>query len=256
MSLNPGQLIIAAVAGIASATSVAYLTIHSGSSQFATDSSKIQKLDRNKVSGVPMNQLKSSNLGPTSPDLVAQKSTPAAITPPKSGCKIVMAIINDPEPPLNVRSSPEVREGNIIGQLNNNTFVSVVDEQSGWLRITEPVTGWVAKNRTRNSCAQVDRNITFAPTGDIATVKGEIIGGGSHRYRVRGIQGQTLTVRSYGDVFPAIIGPDGQLITGDSYTEDNRTEWTGILSVSGIYTLQLDSNFRGFEYEFLVEIED
>ncbi|MGB3513770.1 MAG: SH3 domain-containing protein [Microcoleaceae cyanobacterium] len=256
MSLNPGQLMIAAVAGITSATSVAYFTINSDSSQIATDSSKIQKLDNNLISVVGTNRLKSSNSTPTAPDLVVEKSTPGMIRPPTSGCKIVMAIVDDPEPPLNIRSSPKVTEGNIIGQLNNNTFVSVVDEQSGWLRITEPVTGWVAKNRTRSSCAKVDMTITFPPTGDVATVKGEIIGGGSHSYRVRVIQGQTVTVRSYGDVFPTIIGPDGQVIAGDPYTEGNRTEWTGVLPVSGVYTLQLDSNFRGFEYEFLVEIQD
>ena len=255
MLFNMGQLIIAGVVGLASTASVTYFTIQSNLPQL-TNSLQTQKLDTNLVSAVSNHQVKSSYLIANSSDLISQTSSPVVITPPTSGCKIVMAIVDDPQPPLNVRSSPEVTEGNIVSQLNNNTFVSVADEQSGWLRITNPVTGWVAKNRTRSTCAKVDQTITFSPEDDVATVKGEIIGGGSHSYRVRIIQGQTMTIKNLGDVFPAIIRPDGQLISGDRNTEGNKTEWTGVLPVSGVYILQLDSNFRGFNYEFVVEIED
>ncbi|MGD1809652.1 SH3 domain-containing protein [Dapis sp. BLCC M126] len=162
-----------------------------------------------------------------------------------------MAIVDDPEAPLNVRRTPEVKEGNIVGQLNNNTFVSVADEQSGWLKITNPVTGWVAKNRTRSSSARVDQIIAFSPQSDTAIVKGEIIGNGNHSYRVRMIQGQTLIIKNFGDVFPAIINPNGQFMA----RETNESEWRGVISLSGVYTLQLNSNLRGYEYEFLLLIE-
>ncbi|NEQ39655.1 MAG: SH3 domain-containing protein [Okeania sp. SIO3I5] len=251
MSLNIGQLIITGIAGLASATSIAYFTIQSGSSQLASNSFQAKNLDNNLVS----HQSKSSSSTPNSSDLVSQKSSPVVITPPTSGCKINMAIVDDPDAPLNVRSSPEVKKGNIVGQLNNNTFVSVANEQSGWLEITNPVTGWVAKNRTRSSCAKVDQTITFSPKGDTAIVRGQIIGTGSHNYRVRMIQGQTLIIKNLGDVFPAIISPDGQVMATASNVEGRESEWTGIIPVSGVYTLQLDSNFRGFEYEFLVLIE-
>ncbi len=201
---------------------------------------------------VELNQEKSSSSTPNSSDLASQKSSPVVITPPTSGCKIVMAIVDDPEAPLNVRRSPEVKEGNIVGQLNNNAFVSVADEQSGWLQISNPVTGWVAKNRTRSTCSTVDKTITFSPESDTAIVKGEIIGTGSHNYRVRMLQGQTLSIKNLGDVFPTIISPDGKLIA----VEDNESEWKSIMLVSGVYTLQLDSNFRGYEYEFSVLIEE
>ncbi|MEM1168395.1 MAG: SH3 domain-containing protein [Cyanobacteria bacterium P01_H01_bin.35] len=248
MSFKMLQLIITGIAGLGSATSMTYFTIQSGSSQFASNYFQTQTLDTNLVS----EQLKTSSSTLNSSDLVSQKSSPVVITPPTSGCKINMAIVDDPEAPLNVRSSPEVKEGNIVGQLNNNTFVSVADEQSGWLQITNPVTGWVAKNRTRSSCAKVDETITFSPESDTAIVRGEIIGTGSHNYRVRMIQAQTLTIKNLGDVFPAIISPDGQLMV----EEGNESEWTGIISLSGVYTLQLDSNLRGFEYEFSVLIEE
>ncbi len=246
------KLIITGIAGFASATSIAYFTIQSGSSQFASHYFQTQTLDSNLVS----EQVKSSSSTLNSSDLVSQKSSPVIVTPATSGCKIVMAIVDDPEAPLNVRSSPEVKEGNIVGQLNNNTFVSVTDEESGWLQITNPVTGWVAKNRTHSSCAKVDKTITFSPEGDVAIVKGEIIGTGNHNYLVRMIQGQALTIKNLGDVFPAIISPDGQLMAREPNAEGEESEWTGIIPVSGVYTLRLDSNFRGFEYEFLVQIED
>ena len=251
MSLNMGQLIITGIAGLASATSIAYFTIQSGSSQFANNYFQTQTLDSNLVS----DRQKSSSSTLNSSDLVSQKSSPVVITPPTSGCKIVMAIVDDPEAPLNVRRTPEVQEGNIVGQLNNNTFVSVADEKSGWLQITNPVRGWVAKNRTRSTCPRVDKTITFSPESDTAIVRGEIIGTGSHNYRVRMIQGQTLTIKNFGDVFPAIISPDGQLMGIEPNVEGNESEWTGIISLSGVYTLQLDSNLRGYEYEFLVLIE-
>ncbi|OZH52128.1 hypothetical protein AFK68_26390 [Hydrocoleum sp. CS-953] len=200
---------------------------------------------------VELSPEKSSSSTPNSSDLATQKSSPVVITPPTSGCKIVTAIVDDPESPLNVRRSPEVKQGNIVGQLNNNAFVSVTDEQSGWLQISNPVTGWVAKNRTRSTCASVDKTITFSPENDTAIVRGEIIGSGSHNYRVRMIQGQSLSIKNSGDVFPTIIGPDGKFMA----VEGNE-EWTGIMAVSGVYTLQLDSNLRGYEYEFSVLIEE
>ncbi|MEB3339769.1 SH3 domain-containing protein [Okeania sp.] len=235
MSFNKIQLIIG-ITGLASAASIAYFTIQSGSSELVSNYFSITRLHNNSV-------------------LVSQESSPVVITPPTSGCKISMAIVYDLDPPLNVRRSPEVQQGNIVGELNNNTYVSVADEQSGWLQITNPVEGWVAKNRTRNSCAMVDKTITFSPKSDTAIVRGEIIGSGSHNYRVRMIQGQTLTIKNLGDVFPAIINPDGLLITREPNVEGNESEWTSIMPVGGEYTLQLDSYLRGFEYEFLVLIE-
>ena len=251
MPLHKGHLIIAAITGFISTGSTFYLTIQSNLPQFPSHSFHRETLNTKLVSAQPKSSSSTSN----SSDVVSQKPSPVIITPPTSGCKIVMAIVDDPEAPLNVRRAPEVRKGNIVGKLNNNTFISVMDEQSGWLQITEPVRGWVAKNLTRSSCAIVDKTITFSPGSDRAIVRGEIIGTGSHNYRVRMIQGQTITIKNLGDAFPAILGPDSQLIAGDPNFEGNESEWTGIIPVSGIYTLQLDSNFRGFEYEFLVLIE-
>ncbi|NEP46308.1 MAG: SH3 domain-containing protein, partial [Okeania sp. SIO2H7] len=133
-------------------------------------------------------------------------------------------------------------------------FISVADEQKGWLRITSPVAGWVAKNRTENSCAIVNKKISFFPGSNEAIVRGEIIGGGSHSYKIEANQGQTLTIENYQDVFPVIITPNGELLSNSPTPGTNVKEWKSELAIAGEYTLQLESNLKGFEYEFLIQL--
>ncbi|WP_413166290.1 SH3 domain-containing protein [Capilliphycus salinus ALCB114379] len=249
MSFKPSQLVIAGAAGLASAVIVAYITVSTPSSQApSSDTSNSTTPAENTPSPLAAAP---ANAPPSPP---SGETNPMVIRPPVENCRINMAVVDDPEPPLNVRSSPEVKEGNIVGQLDNNTFISVVKEDQGWLQISSPVEGWVAKNRTKSSCANVNQAINFFPGGNSAIIKGEIIGGGSHRYTLNAQAGQTLTVESREQVFPRIVTPDGQLLAGDPYTDD-RTEWTGELPQTGEYSLELDSNFRGYEYEFLVKVQ-
>ncbi len=69
-------------------------------------------------------------------------------------CKI---IARDPNPPINVRSSPVVAPDNIVAKLPNGTQVIVVDEKSfseteQWVLINAPSSGWIAKKLTVKSC--------------------------------------------------------------------------------------------------------
>lgn len=78
---------------------------------------------------------------------------PAAVNPPPAapaadGCTVVVA---DPQPPLNVRSGPGEASAQ-VGQLANGTALTVAEQQGGWLRITQPVRGWVSANMTRQDC--------------------------------------------------------------------------------------------------------
>ncbi|MFZ1030310.1 MAG: SH3 domain-containing protein [Limnoraphis robusta] len=248
MSFKPSQLMIAGAAGLATAVIVAYITAMPSSqppTEETLNSQSPPPTTPSPVAAAPANP-------PISPP--SSETNPVVIRPPVENCRINMAVVNDPEAPLNVRSSPEVKDDNIVAQLDNNTFISVVSEQLGWLQISSPVEGWVAKNRTKSSCANVEKPINFLPGGNSAIIKGEIIGGGSHRYLLNAEAGQTLTVESREQVFPRIVTPDGQLLAGDPYT-DSRSEWTGELPTTGQYTLELDSNFRGYPYEFLVKVE-
>ncbi|MEG4045866.1 SH3 domain-containing protein [Microcoleus sp. Pol17_C1] len=279
MSFTKAQIITVSLAGLATAVGVAVATIQSGAmKQSDLPLAESPASTRNQIAG-PTNNPESGqpkSLQAQTPAAESPKSPPqpaktpavqsslvagvpprkveaVVVTPPDSGCKISQAVVSDPNPPLNVRSIPQVRGSQIVGKLKNNTFVSVAEEQNGWLRITDPVPGWVAKRRTESSCSNVNQQINFLPGGDEAIVKGRIIGGGSHSYRIRARKGQTMTVRNRQEVFPQIITPRGKVLAGDPY-QGNETEWTGKVPVTGNYTLQLDSNFRGYEYEFSVKL--
>ena len=279
MSFTKGQIITVSLAGLATAVGVAAATIQSGAIEqsnppFAQspastrnpiaaptnnpESRQPESLQaQTQAAESPKSQTQPAKTPALQSSLVARVSQgtvgPVVVTPPNSGCKITQAVVSDPNPPLNVRSIPQLRGSTIVGKLKNNTFVSVAEEQNGWLRITDPVPGWIAKNRTESSCSNVNQQINFLPGGDEAIVKGRIIGGGSHSYRIMAAKNQTMTVRNRKDVFPQIITPGGQLLAGDPY-QANETEWSGKMPVTGNYTLQLDSNFRGYEYEFLVKL--
>ncbi|MEG3849422.1 SH3 domain-containing protein [Microcoleus sp. herbarium19] len=280
MSFTSTQIIAVGLAGLATAVGVASATVQSRSPLSPNPPiAESAASPRNPIALTPANNLESQQPEPLQPktspaaseesapqpaktpafkaSVIAgvskPKVEPLVVTPPNSGCKITQAVVSDPNPPLNVRSHPRVADSKIVGKLKNNTFVSVTEEQNGWLRITEPVPGWIAKSRTESSCANVKHQINFLPGGDEAIVKGRIIGGGTHSYKIRAAKGQTMTVKNRKNVFPQIYSPNGKLLTGNTYQE-NLTEWTGKIPVTGNYTFQLDSNFRGFEYEFWVKV--
>ncbi|MBW4496018.1 MAG: SH3 domain-containing protein [Oscillatoria princeps RMCB-10] len=233
--MKRAQIIVSVLAGLSTAVGVASATIQSKSPAPSTGSTT-----------------------PANAPVQIAKSDPIVITPPTEGCKIAQARVADPNPPLNVRSSPQVADGNIVGKLNNGTFVSVAEERNGWFRITDPVRGWVAKNRTESSCSQVSQRITFAAQGDSAIIRGRIVGGGSHQYILRATKGQTMTLTVQKGALPFIYPPNdpngrSDLSGGGHYS--GKTSWTGKLPATGDYTLTLDSNYKGFEYEFLVRVK-
>ncbi|MCC3407733.1 MAG: SH3 domain-containing protein [Microcoleus sp. PH2017_10_PVI_O_A] len=280
MSFTSTQIITVTLAGLATAVGVAAATIQSGAiKQSHPPVAESPAAVRNPIALFPANNPESKPAEPLQaeiktaaspasesqpaksavlqPPLIAgvsqQKVAPVVVTPPNSGCKISMAVVSDPNPPLNVRSHPQVNDSKIVGKLKNNTFVSIAEEQNGWLRITEPP-GWIAKNRTESSCSNINQQINFMSGGDEAIVKGRIIGGGTHSYKIRATKGQIMTVKNRKDVFPQIITPGGKLLAEDPNTRGQKTEWTGKIPVTGNYTFQLDSNFRGYEYEFYVRV--
>jgi Bacterial SH3 domain len=71
---------------------------------------------------------------------------------PKTSQKLCHTIATDPSPPLNVRSSPVVAPDNVVGTVRNGTRLSVVDRNEGWLRINQPLDGWVYQDLTVTSC--------------------------------------------------------------------------------------------------------
>ena len=84
------------------------------------------------------------------PSLVAKLQ--ALTIAPNASHKICNTIATDPSPPLNVRSSPVVAPDNVVGTVRNGTRLSVVDRNEGWLRINQPIDGWVYQDLTVTSC--------------------------------------------------------------------------------------------------------
>jgi Bacterial SH3 domain len=194
----------------------------------------------------------STKITPTPPatreTIAPANSAPSQPIRQVSSCKILMAIVKD-STPLNVRDQPNLN-GAIVGTVTDGTFVSVKQEQSGWLEISEPP-GWIAKSKTASQCGQKVEQVSFSAGQPSATVSDEFLGVGSHRYQLALRQGQTLTIKGAVGPMPAVIAPDGKYLVG--LDEANGT-WATQLPSTGEYTLEMDSNFRGYKYDFAVDV--
>ena len=172
-------------------------------------------------------------------------------------CSISQAIVSDPNPPLNVRSSPNTDADNVVGKINNGSWVIVSAEQDGWLEIKAagdlPIEGWIAKNRTRSACNLKNASIQFPRQGGTVAIADQFVGTGSHEYSFKAESGQTLSITNRQTVFPMLLGPDGKPVIPGPYG-DTRESWSGQLPASGTYKIAFESNFKGYEYDVEVEL--
>jgi hypothetical protein len=149
-----------------------------------------------------------------------------------------------------------VQSDNVVGQLKNGTWLSVTAERGGWFEVKsldqQAIAGWVAKQRTNSSCNRKVSQVNFPTNGDSITISDRFIGTGTHKYLLQADQGQTMTVSSQTGSLPTIVSPDNKVLAENSNTD--QKEWTGQLPLSGKYTLQLESNFKGYEYAFSVQV--
>lgn len=188
---------------------------------------------------------------PTEP-LPSKPQAPEATSRKVETCKITMAKVADSNPPLNVRSNPTIAPDNVVGNLKNGAFVTVTKQLDGWFRITTPVKGWIAKNQTDNDCNEKTERVSFGSGGDSVTISERFVGTGTHRYRFNLGKGQTLSVRSDQRTLPRVVSPNGK----DLFNADDRqTSWSGELAMTGDYTLELDSNYKGYKYSFSVQVK-
>ncbi|XGV99908.1 MAG: SH3 domain-containing protein [Leptolyngbya sp. BL-A-14] len=243
-------LSLAALAGLAVACSPSSVTESPGASPSAAPIA------------APANQPSSSPSPAVSPSIpTAQKqttetaptTTPAANRTVES-CVVRMALVNDPNPPLNVRSAPTTEGDNVVGQLKNNTLVTVADDQNGWLQIKSPLKGWISKAQTTHSCNEKVERLSLNADGATMSIADRFVGPGSHRYVFPASKGQTLTVTHDRGPFPMIIAPDGTVLLGHE-KDDKRDTWSGTVEQTGDYTLQLESNFRGYRYGFSMQVK-
>jgi hypothetical protein len=191
-----------------------------------------------------------------------------APAPSRENCLIHSFQVNDPSPPLNVRSSPVVKPDNIITSLPNRWIGKIISEKDGWLKIQlKDSTGWIAANRTVYDCNYFNEPIAKTPY----TIPGSrLVGTGTHSYLIELKKGQILVIRpkppanetSFRDWPTAVGGPGiGRQAEGvpNPYTlwwrkpGDTTTaepaEWRWQVTQSGLYTIAYESNFKGFSYE-------
>lgn len=188
-----------------------------------------------------------------SPQPTTASNAPKTVDIQTLSCQITMAQVNDPDGSLNVRSQPNATTSNIVGKLNNGTMVTVESQTNGWLQITNPVAGWIAQNRTDNSCTQKVAQVNFTPGSISFELRDRILGSGSHRYSFESSPGQRLTLTAREGPLPIVLTPNGTELNAEAASNGAST-WTGSLSAPGKYTLDFPSNFRGFTYETLVEL--
>ncbi len=198
---------------------------------------------------------------PVAPTTVPVKTATTASNAVKDTCKVTMAIVSDPNPPTNVRSTPEVRDGNIVGQVQNGTELSVQEEQNNWFKVrtlgNETLEGWVSKNVTQSGCNQKTQRITIPSNSNSVTIRDRFIGTGSHEYTISAQKGQTITVTANSGPFPFIFAASDanrQRELSNQGGSPGPISWSSQISTSGDYVLDLESNFRGYEYSFTVEL--
>jgi hypothetical protein len=96
--------------------------------------------------------------------IVVQPATPAQLARQlalQPGC---LTVATDPQAPLNIRTVPSAAQsGSIVGSVNNGTILKVVDVQSDWLKIAQPVAGWVHQPLTATSCAHGQSSASALP---------------------------------------------------------------------------------------------
>jgi Bacterial SH3 domain len=250
-------LIVAGLAGLAAVTGVTSAVMQSQSPQpmvtvsespkaIASASPKPQATNfsppKTETTEPPVDQI---------PESAPEK--PAEALREVESCKVTMAKVSDPNPPLNVRSTPNTTsDDNVVSQLKNGTFVTVKSEQEGWFQISTPVKGWVSIKGTESGCNGKVERVSFGKGGNSAEIRDRFIGTGSHQYRFNLAKGQTLTVRSDRGDLPMIVAPNGKVI---NEPQGGKQVWMSELSSTGDYTLEMESNFKGYKYAFSVEVK-
>lgn len=190
------------------------------------------------------------------PDVEKPPAEKPASQPIKSSrtvenCETTMARVEDPSPPANIRSKPNgTSPDTIVGTVKNGTYLTVIDEQSDWYKISTPQKGWVAKRITAHGCNTKTERVTFGRDETYTALTDEFIGTGIHDYRLRLLKGQKLRVFAQKGPLPTIVAPDGREL---NTLTDEAVVWSGTLKVSGDYKVIYDSNFKGYKYATEIE---
>jgi hypothetical protein len=243
MATKPAQFIAIGLTSLAALTggTIAFLQTP------PSDESNLAPQSRTLPPSPAVNPTANSTVTET---IVPEKVTPAAERPESDRCDTSMAKVADPNPPLNLRSAPDTKS-EILGKLQNDTYVTIEEEANGWYRIKSPKPGWIAKSKTVHSCTEKSEQLSLT-LNKTTPIKGEFIGSGHHDYPVSLKVGQTLTLKATKGPRPGVIDPDGKVMKPMS---DERGAIVFTPLTSGNYMVYLESRFKGYRYEFSIELK-
>lgn len=249
-------LVMASLVGLAAVTGVTAAVMQSPTPIVTVSESPIPIAKRTpaSTSQAPVRSVpQSTTVKPNPEPAVEEPQNPEEALRKVESCRVTMARVADPDSPLNVRSTPDTASrDNIVGQLKNGTFVTVRGEQEGWFQISTPLKGWVSMKNTDSGCNEKLERVSFGKNGASAEIRDRFVGTGSHQYRFNLAQGQTLSVTSNKGPLPAIITPTGKLLS--KFQSENK-KWIGELPATGDYSLEMESNYKGYQYSFVVEVK-
>lgn len=183
-----------------------------------------------------------------SPDSSVTPSPITEVIPLPANCRVT---VNDPNPPLNVRSSPEVAPDNIVATVDNGTPLSVLGTQGRWLKIQSP-DGWVSQNLTQQVCRLAEKWVRFSP-GAIGTQLAQTLNQHDQQpFLLRAQAQQTMTLRLIsGIVEVQVFDPQGRLIAqANRQTDVDRAE----LPLNGDYKITV-ANQQSSAERFSLEVE-
>lgn len=246
-------LVIAGITGLAAVTGVTSAVMQSQTPAPTTIAASPRATTRSAPLSAPLPSTPAPTVEPSSEPEAPSTNSQREASRKVESCKVTMAKVTDPNPPLNVRSTPNAAsQDNIVGQLKNGTFVTIRSEQEGWFQISTPVKGWISMGNTDRGCNEKVEQVSFGAGENSMAIADRFVGAGSHQYRLNLAQGQTLTVTSNRGPLPAIVTPDGKPLSEPQ--GENRT-WTGELASTGDYALVLESNYKGYKYAFSVQVK-
>jgi hypothetical protein len=152
-----------------------------------------------------------------------------------------------------------VKPDNIVGKLNNGTFLQVKTEKNDWFQVTTTddsrISGWVSKKQTDYSCGQKVADLNLIVGASPVTIADRFIGDGTHQYKLTLRKGQPLVLTVKSGPAPYLMDPSEKLIAGDGRGGGIDGTWSGTLPADGVYTIALDSNYQGYSYSFSVQLK-
>jgi hypothetical protein len=159
-----------------------------------------------------------------------------------------VTIINDPDPPTNVRSKPMIESSSIVSRLKPFTFINVINNRNGWLEINHPTKGWVSLNLTLASCGyndntasgkRFDKLFEKALAGDINAFDLLV------RYTYQAADGVWADI-AYSEYLPKLSEkqPDLFITTLNNQTENGRKQLLKALFFNGTDIPEVERQFR------------